>query len=430
MDEKIKFILAEEKRKNRIKSRKNTLKKTESKQLTRYDSTIFYMQNTKILGLKELYSIKNLKLDAPNNELSPIKNIKKYFLKPKYSININKINSESKNNQTDHLDSLFKKINPKKILLTNKFLKLLNFEFKNEIKEPNKSNIKSFYNPFKKHHKSISINCIDKNSQTIKPKILKLQKKGNSKILELNDNSLNMDKMPFNTLKHFQKQLFNKNRFQNIIKRHIKRNEDFNKINSNPNFSESFSTCQQSDNNKSTKYEIIELENKKNFFTNKLYENNDINNIILNDLNTSEKNDFHYIMKHPFSVDSFCNSYMNQSIHNNNSYIKDYTGRFKKLDNPLKDKDLIRKLHNLILNPNTNKIRNGKLLSMYKNYPRGSFYGDLSKRYEIIKVDNELKKLEKTKYKKYVVKLKDILKKAKNIQKHLREQLIINKNKF
>ena len=45
MDEKIKFILAEEKRKNRIKSRKNTLKKTESKQLTRYDSTIFYMQN-------------------------------------------------------------------------------------------------------------------------------------------------------------------------------------------------------------------------------------------------------------------------------------------------------------------------------------------------------------------------------------------------
>ena len=99
-----------------------------------------------------------------------------------------------------------------------------------------------------------------------------------------------------------------------------------------------------------------------------------------------------------------------------------------RLDNPLKDNDLIHKLHNLILNPNTRKIRNGELLLMYKNFPKGTFYGNKKSNTTDFTVDEELKKLKNTKYSKFVSRLNETMQKAKEMQKELDEDLFINKN--
>ena len=92
----------------------------------------------------------------------------------------------------------------------------------------------------------------------------------------------------------------------------------------------------------------------------------------------------------------------------------------------MKDADLIKKLHNLIINPNTSKIRNGQLLLMYKNYPKGTFYGDKRIINEKIYVENELKKLENTKYRNLVKKINETMNKAKEMRKELDEELHFN----
>ncbi len=135
-------------------------------------------------------------------------------------------------------------------------------------------------------------------------------------------------------------------------------------------------------------------------------------------------------MKHPFSNNYFCSSFINHlTYYNNNSYINDYSEQFQNLANPLKDVDLIRKLHNLIINPNTNKIRNTELLLMYRNFPKGTFYGNKNNTNNYI-IDKELKKLEKTKFGKFVMKLNETMQKAKEIQKELDLELLMNKNKL
>jgi hypothetical protein len=108
----------------------------------------------------------------------------------------------------------------------------------------------------------------------------------------------------------------------------------------------------------------------------------------------------------------------------------DYREKFQHLNNPMNDADLIKKLHNLILNPNTSKIRNGKLLLMYRNYPKGTFYGNKKIINNNALIDSQLKKLENTRYKKIVLKLNQTMQKVKEIKKELDDELIINKKKL
>ena len=277
----------------------------------------------------------------------------------------------------------------------------------------------------------MQINFINKNSQTEKPEIIKLEskkiKKGHIPLSEPKDELLR-DRLPINTLKYFHPKLFKYSK--NFQRRQIEGNneQDEEKINNNKNdnhFNDSCGTTQNND-NISIKYEMIEFNNKKNYFAYKLKRRKQ--NSPLPFLKEKNKQDFHYIMKHPYSSNNFCgNLYNHLTYYNNNSYINDYSERFQNLNNPLNDNDLIRKLHNLILNPNTSKIRNIDLLLMYKNFPKGTFYGNKNNSNANI-IDMELKKLEKTKYGKFVKKLNKTMKKAKEIQKELDEELFINKN--
>ena len=106
------------------------------------------------------------------------------------------------------------------------------------------------------------------------------------------------------------------------------------------------------------------------------------------------------------------------------------------LQNPLQDKDLIYKIHNLIINPNTSRIRNLELFTLCRNIPKGQFYNINSnvnncnnwKGKECHKVDiDELRRYEKTKYYKYLVKLNSVLKKTKDIRKKMQNFICINK---
>ena len=64
---------------------------------------------------------------------------------------------------------------------------------------------------------------------------------------------------------------------------------------------------------------------------------------------------------------------------------------------------------------------------MYKNYPKGTFYGNKNNMDNNTLIDNELKKLENSKYKNIVAKLNQTMRKVKEMQKELDDELYINK---
>ena len=75
--------------------------------------------------------------------------------------------------------------------------------------------------------------------------------------------------------------------------------------------------------------------------------------------NENKKEDFHNIIKHPFTVESFGYKYM-----------KNLKGKYKIYKNPLDDKDLIKKIRHLIINPNTIQFRNDNLMFNSKGFYR------------------------------------------------------------
>ena len=77
--------------------------------------------------------------------------------------------------------------------------------------------------------------------------------------------------------------------------------------------------------------------------------------------NENKNEDFHNIIKHPFTVESFGYDYM-KNLKNKYNY--------KIFKNPLDDKDLIKKIRNLIINPNTIKFRNYHLMFDSKGFYR------------------------------------------------------------
>lgn len=434
MEEKLNYILNEEKRKIRQKTKNYTFIPRSHKKITRYDSAVFYMQNKKIIGLKEQLPIKNIEFDAPSEKLTPQKfegrNLAKFRSK---LLRLSRSNLSVNQNQTIKNIFVFNKIRSKNILIKNKILKPFIATIHNNLKDVEKINFPNSFSCTKNmSQKCLQINCMNKNSQTEKPEIVKLEpkkiKKEINSLYKQSDGDLK-DRVPINTLKYFHPKLFRRNK--KFHRRKIESNDEqeeekTNIHKKNQNFSESCGTSTYND-NISIKYDLMEFNNKKNYVAHKLLRRKkDSKHYVIKN---KEKPDFHFLMKHPFSNNYFCSTFINQFTYfNNNSYINDYSEKFMKLDNPLKDSDLIHKLHNLILNPNTKKIRNGELLLMYKNFPKGTFYGNKKSNTTDFVVDDELKKLKNTKYSKFVSRLNETMQKAKEMQKELDEDLFINKN--
>ena len=434
MEEKLNYILNEERRKFRQKTKNYTINPRPLKKITRYDSAVFYMQNKKIIGLKEHLPIKNIEFDAPSEKLTSQKfggsNIMKFRTK---LLRLNKSNLPLNQNQIIKNIFVFNKIKSKNVLIKNKILKPFIATIQNNLKEIERIKFPySFSSCKNKSQKLLQINCLNKNSQTEKPEIISSDRKKMKKEITTiykQDKDILKERVRINTLKYFHPKLFR--RYKKFHRRKIESNDEqeTEKTNMNKNYknsdniSESCATSQLND-NISIKYELMEFNNKKNYVAYKLQRRKENSPYFV--VKNKDKPDYHFLMKHPFSNNYFCGSFINHlTFFNNNSYINDYCERFQNLENPLNDNDLILKLHNLILNPNTNKIRNGELLLMYKNFPKGTFYGNKNINENI--VDKELKKLEKTKYGKFVNKLNKTMKKAKEMQKELDEELYMNK---
>ena len=409
--------------------------------LSRYDSALFpnnFLEKNDIIKLKEKASIKNIEFSFPakkiilNNKIS--RNITKIRLKhfyksksnPQFNKNIKLIKNNNMINSFKYID--FKNKNNEKSKAIYKPINPINLINKKIYDREKKIFARTFYCLKRKKTNNFINNYLNKFSET--DKILKEREM--IPLIESDRTELK-DKLPINTLKHYHRYLFHNNGFCNCNEEEKGKTE-----NRNYNHSQIYESSSQFNNN-IDEYEIMELGGKKNYVATKLTkkkkEKHQNRSKSLITLNLKKKQDFHYIMKHPFSNSYFCSSFVNQlTDNNNNSYINNFSEKFQNLNNPLNDKDLTDKLHNLILNPNTSKIRNGELLLMYKKYPKGTFY-NIYKNNQNNNNDNdllyheELKKLENTKYHKYIIKLNKTMEKAKNIKKLLDIFLYMNKKK-
>lgn len=431
--------------KEKFNQKRALIKTLKKSKLSRYDSAIFlnnFMQKKKLVKSKENTLIKKIEFSFPNktiishkHESRNLPNFKvKQLCKSNSSIHFNKSIKLIRKNKTilnsiRYIDTKNKSYKNSNIF--NKTNNLFN-EKNNELEKFNFG--KTFY--FVKLNKTNNFinSYLNRFSQTEK------QEKAQKEIIPIieYDGKIIKNKIPFNTLKHYHRNLFHNNKSNCRCYEEEKEKND-NK-NNNYNHSKSMESSSQF-NNKIYEYDVIELGGKKNYVATKLTrpqknnkrENNNLNRSkSLISLNLKEKQDFHYLMKHPFSNTYFCSSFINQlTENNNNSYTNNFSDKFLNLNNPLSDKDLTDKLHHLILNPNTSKIRNGELLLMYQKFPKGFFNNFLKKNnnhiYELL-YKEELKKLEKTKYRKYIIKLNKTMKKAKNIQRKLNAYIYTNKN--
>ena len=419
----------------KFKLKKSLLNPNKKNKLSRYDSAIFlnnYMQKKKIEKSHQSGLIKNFEFSFPIKKFVCTRNNPNYrlnqFYKCKSSPQFNKEIKLIRNN------NIFNTIRNNEFLNKNcdnphTLYKPFNYNNENNNEKGNNILTNTFYYPKMRKENNFINSYLNKFSETEKPD--KIQKE----IIPLieSDRSVIKDKLPINTLKHYHRYLFHNN------KSNCKCNEEEKgkSNNKNTNYSQSWESSSQF-NNKICEYDVIELGGKMNYVATKLTKPKNKNEKNLNrsksliNLNLKKKQDFHFLMKHPFSNSYFCSSFINQlTDNNNNSYTNNFSEKFQNLNNPLNDKDLTDKLHNLILNPNTSKIRNGELLLMYKKFPKGTFYNigknNNNNNYDLL-YNEELKKLEKTKYRKYIIKLNKTMERAKSIQKKLNNYLYINKN--
>ena len=426
---------------NKIKFRRKKIQADphQKNKLSRYDSAIFlnnYMQRKKIVKPKDNSPIKKIEFSFPTKNFLPQKiqsrntfNFRlRQFYKSKSSSQINKAIKliRSNNNRLNiiRIIDYQNNINDCPNILYKQFNLANNDQENNQM-------VKTFYSVKTKKTNNFINSYLNKFSETEKPEII--QKEIVPIPLIQSDRSVIKDRLPINTLKHYHRYLFHNN------KNNCTCFEEEKGKSKNCNCSEGLESTSQF-NNKVCEYDVIELGGKKNYVATKLtkpknkQENNLEQSKTLIKLNLKKKDDFHFIMKHPFSNSFFCSSFINQlTDNNNNSYTNNLCERFQNLNNPLNDKDLTDKLHNLILNPNTSKIRNGELLLMYKNYPKGTFYNIYKNNNnnfnDSLILNEELKKLEKTKYQKYIIKLNKTMERAKSIQRKLNTYLYINKKK-
>ena len=138
--------------------------------------------------------------------------------------------------------------------------------------------------------------------------------------------------------------------------------------------------------------------------------------ILINDENLSldnEKEDYHHLMKNPFSISSFGYKFIR-----NKKKIKDLN------KNPLNDFELINKIRNLIVNPNTREFRNEALLKDYKKKYKNKKLNTID--YKFLS-KNGIEKIRKIKMNKYATQLEKNNEIVEDIK--IRYDKLLEKNK-
>ena len=156
-------------------------------------------------------------------------------------------------------------------------------------------------------------------------------------------------KLPLNDLRNYTNKLFDEGKFL--------------KLKSQPIY--------KVDNN-SNNFETIELNGIITKVKTKLSKE-DLNN---EDNKYSGKEDYHKIMKHPLLVESFGYRFLRSLKHQGCGY--------KIYKNPLEDKDLIEKIHNLIINPSTIQFRNANLMRSSTGFFKNKKVKSLPKDYRTL----------------------------------------------
>ena len=227
----------------------------------------------------------------------------------------------------------------------------------------------------------------------------KSKSKSKSKSQSKNKNKIDYDsdvyskKLPQN-LKFFSKRFFQDNNLKNKRKNN---NKD-----SRKSIYES-----RSRNNSNLKYQILDFKGKRNLIvTNLTYKKR--NNSYAG--KNKKEEDFRHIMKNPFK-----NNYDNFGLGINNTF------------NLLENNELAKKIQNLLLNPNTSKIRNNKVLLNPKlfNENKSMTYKELR---EISKKGFE--KMEEEKYKKFNLLVDNTHKEVKHMEAKMEELFEENKKIF
>ena len=171
----------------------------------------------------------------------------------------------------------------------------------------------------------------------------------NSKFLEDESNKkLRYNKLLPNDLKIYKEKLFNESNNKSIINSKSQENiippinknkNNYNKPLSNPRKSSvEEKYFENIEFNGIVKKIITKLPTEKNLKDNN--KNNMSNNI-----------DYHKIIKHPFSLETY-----------GYDFLRNLKNKYKIYENPFDDQDLIYYIHNLIINPNTKKFRNDNLI--------------------------------------------------------------------
>jgi len=266
----------------------------------------------------------------------------------------------------------------------NKNFKYYNYEYKGNklLKKNNLSKNIPFYlnKGIKTFYKANNVDfLLDKRIQIIKkPQMSETNyKKSRNKNVDKNQYELEFNyryqkmfdrKLPLNDLRNYKTVLIEDSKIlrENYNQKNKKENEklftntkiDLNTKNSKKNInSTSKNDSQNIENNENNNnFETIELHGVITKVMTKLQKDEFNNNSKIG----NKKEDFHTIMKHPLLLETF-----------GYKFLRNLNKKYTIFKNPLDDKDLIQKIHHLIINPNTKEFRNGNLMynsaGFYKN---------------------------------------------------------------
>ena len=350
----------------------------------------------RIISKKNFYSL-NKKLKPLNANNSCPQLVKKY----KKNILFNNIKHYSpRKGMNKTTDNMSKTLNNKKFNVTQ-----VKFDLNaNSTYRSNNQDLRdTHYNNFSFYlNKNNNIN-INKKFDQIETNPLKMFvsdfcKYGNKDNNQDNNNNQNIfvEKRPLNYLWHYRSQLFDKKDYKYKNKKNS--DESQKEIDTRPEDIEIL-------------YETIDFCGHKSCVATKLVNNKSVNNIhaqLVGVNEQSNEDDYHYLMKHPFLSSSFKNLKQNKA----NWYIDNNVNEEFTKFNPLLDEDLIDKIHNLIINPNTLQVRNEKLLNIYKNFIKGPQKTKYNKKY-VFEKNIEQEKM--VKFKKLMKQLDETLQQAKEV---------------
>lgn len=236
----------------------------------------------------------------------------------------------------------------------------------------------------------IKTNIENKKTSSGKKKIISKMSKSKKKIELMYESEMFTKKLPHN-LRFFANNLFKE-----------EKNNKQNKEKSTPSLQKTSKEFLENKQSNKINYQVIEFKGKDSLVATKLTNKNRKITTIKKNI---KKEDFHHIMKNPF---------------------EEYSGNNSKI-NPLENGDLANKIQQLILNPNTSKLRNKKIWisSKVNNEIKTLSMKELrslsNKGYEKMKAD---------KYKKFDLLVKNTNKEVIELEKKLDELLEINKKVF